>query len=255
MASSALPASSPSLFYFLFLTIAYSILKYFANGKTSLEYMWLGIYFLLILIGQFFLNLNMASALCGEPQYATATLVTFVPWVLIFGVLEVLLLVFPGWLSPFANTFGYLVTRLAGVNKTLDGLLNTTQKGVPAITKAVQDIYNDPSLFINEITPRNFTDVYDRMTSGGVFNKDGVASGLKEKLEKLVRLKDIVAEFIWFVLAGFLVTSVSFNYTVSAGCDISTEEIKKREQAALEKAKKEAEDSAPKKKRVYSTFE
>ena len=39
---------------------------------------------------------------------------TIVPWVLIFGMVVVMLNVYPGWISPFSNTFGYGLTKLAG---------------------------------------------------------------------------------------------------------------------------------------------
>jgi hypothetical protein len=38
--------------------------------------------------------------------------VTLIPWLMLFGVLHLFLMIFPGWMAPFANTFGYLVAKL-----------------------------------------------------------------------------------------------------------------------------------------------
>ena len=49
---------------------------------------------------------------------------TIIPWVLIFGVINIILIIFPGWISPFANTFGYGVMNLLGLKQLLSIILN-----------------------------------------------------------------------------------------------------------------------------------
>jgi hypothetical protein len=77
----------------------------------------------------------------------------------------------------------------------------------------------------------------------------------KIDLAGFVRLKDAVSEYIWYMLTGSLVTSVSYNYIVNNGCTQSVQELKKR-RAAYQKdltAKQQAEaKNTPK---VYSTTE
>ena len=46
-------------------------------------------------------------------------MVTLIPWVIIFGILNVLLLQFPGWKAPFSNTIGYLIANIAGAKNLL----------------------------------------------------------------------------------------------------------------------------------------
>lgn len=246
--------SSPSVWYFIAITAAYSALQYFATSPSLRMMITIG-YFLSIVLVQFFLNLNVAHQLCGGSQYGTAALVTFIPWFMIFGLLKMLLTVFTGWLSPFSNTLGYLVASLAGVRGTLDSILKpkiSSSAGTKASANALEHIYNDPSLLINEITPRNFDNFWETMKSGGLFKSD--ADVHKMALRKLVRLKDIVSEFIWFVLAGSLVASISFNYMVNKTCTLSADEIKKNvEKADTKKAKEAKEDKKP--PRVYSTYE
>ena len=52
---------------------------------------------------------------------------TIIPWVFIFGVINLILIIFPGWLSPFANTFGYLAMKIFGLNDLLNSILNVTE--------------------------------------------------------------------------------------------------------------------------------
>ena len=81
-------------------------------------------------------------------------------------------------------------------------------------------------------------------------------SSLKQKLLDMVRLKDLVAEYVWYLLTGFLVTSVGYNYVANSGCSQSVQEMQKRhdQYEKDEEAKQEAKQSdGP--QRVYSTNE
>ena len=202
---------------------------------------------------QFFVNLNTTTALCSVPQYGTAAVVTVVPWVLIFGILKVFLIAFPGWLSPFSNTFGYLAAKLSGVKDLLQSILATKGSNKDS-TEAIKNIYSDPSLLINEVTPRNFDSFWASMTKSGMF-KAATGSDAQDKLRKIVNLKDIISEYIWFLLTGALVTSVSYNYTVRSSCSIPASDMKER--AAQASAEAAANESAEEKKkaRVYTTDE
>ena len=84
--------------------------------------------------------------------------------------------------------------------------------------------------------------------------KDNVE--MKKRLFDFVRLKDDVAEYIWYMLTGTLVTSVGYNYLTNKGCTQTVKEIKQRHKdyEAQEKANAEAiaNGSPP---RVYSTSE
>jgi len=43
----------------------------------------------------------------------------------------------------------------------------------------------------------------------------------------MVILKDTVSEYIWYILTGGLVTSVSYNYMVNSECVKSVKELEK----------------------------
>ena len=49
---------------------------------------------------------------------------TIIPWIIIFGVMNIDLIIFPGWVSPFANTFGYGAMNLLGLKDLLKVILN-----------------------------------------------------------------------------------------------------------------------------------
>lgn len=243
--------SSPSMLFFVILTTLYAVLTYFAESQT-LRMMWLAIYFLLLIVIQFYLNLGVTAGICGSPQYGTTAIVTFIPWTLIFGMLKVILTVFPGWLSPFANTIGYLIARLAGIRETLDGVL--APKGKKASSSgALQHIYEDPSLLINEVTPQGFDSWWSFMKTNGLLAS--TADQFKDRMKQLVRLKEVVAEYIWFLLTGALVTSISFNYTVNSSCNLSADDIQERSAELTAQSARAAQAASTNNQRVYTTTE
>ena len=75
---------------------------------------------------------------------------------------------------------------------------------------------------------------------------------LKQQLLGFVRLKDIVAEYIWYMLTGGLVTSVGYNYVVNASCTQNLQDMKRRDKAYEEKKKLATPDDKP---RVYTMSE
>jgi len=46
----------------------------------------------------------------------------------------------------------------------------------------------------------------------------------KESLYKLIRLKDIISKFIWYILTGRLVSSICLNYVSTSKCGTSVQE-------------------------------
>lgn len=220
--------SLSGLLYFVILTIVYFILKLTSKTKKMIM-IWTGVYFLALLTVEFFINVSVSDKLCGSSQYGTAAIVTIIPWVIIFGFLNMLLIIFPGWLSPFSNTFGYLVTKLMGISDLFNNILSSkfdkekTSENMKVAAEALEHIYADKSLLINEITQANFDTFWTRMSNAGLFKKS--ADEFKERLRYLVKVKDAVAEFIWYVLTGGLITSVSYNYMVNSECVKTVNEL------------------------------
>ena len=243
-----------SILWFFVSTIIFFIVRFVTND--SMKLIIFSVYVLVLILGEFFINLQLTSALCGVTQMGTALIVTFVPWLIIFGLLNVMLIIFKGWKQPFSNTFGYLATRLMGVNGLLDLILKSeSDKSINTeVAKGLESIYTDKSLFINQIPFEGFEEFWTKMSSN--YFKPSVDDGLKNKLRSMVFLKDLVSEFIWFSLAGCLVTSVAYNYITTSPCSKSVKDLKKNHEAqknaSLSSFNKKA--AAPK-PRVYSLTE
>jgi hypothetical protein len=94
------------------------------------------IYFLLILVTQFFVNSYVITSICGNnfsDNLKNSALYTFIPWILIFGAVIAVLLVFPGFKSAFSDVIGYyyvsssannIITELL-VNKDIENMIDS----------------------------------------------------------------------------------------------------------------------------------
>ena len=212
---------------------------------------------MLLIVGEFIINLQLTDTMCGNKQYDTALFITLIPWAVIFGLLYVMLTVFPGWLRPFSNTFGYGIAKLSGLTSFFNSILIpeiSLASGTKEVNEALSHIYSDKSLLINEISqePISFDSFWERMKP--IFDSGTYTKENKAKLLSYVKLKDNVAEYIWYMLTGTLVTSVSYNYVVNKGCTQSVKEMKKRRKEYEAKIKEKKVEEAVKPK-VYSTRE
>jgi len=261
--------SSVAIFYFIVIFFAYSYYKYTNNGIISPGVNLL--VFLVLIIGEGFINLGISSGVCqGATQPYSALVATILPWFLVLGVLKAALLVLPGWLIPFENTFGYffvsIVTDLKDVfneiltpqydleqAKKIQGggggtsltpqeqqdLIETVQKR--DVGRALEQIYTDQSILLNELNNDNLDDFWKSFTESKLL-KPGKEEN-KEKIRKFIMMKSIVGEFVWLILTGFLVVSISYNYLLNIGCTYTKEQQRAR-QEALDKAQKEAQAKA-----------
>lgn len=265
MEANYIPNPNVSILFFFIITTIYFILKLvtlpddYKKSTGSTNIVWLSIYILLLVAGNYFINLSTTNAMCGgTPQWGTSFIVTIVPYLLIFGVINIILILFPGWLTPFSNTIGYLAANLGGLTELFnDKILNVQLKdnleqgsdNDIQVGKALQHIYGNKSLLINEI-PRegdsedqkreSFEKFYSAMERNEIFKKqdnDGDENRIKTQLYNLLTLKDIVAEYVWNLLTGLLVTSVSYNYIVNVGCDYSAKQMKNSYKEYINKEK------------------
>jgi hypothetical protein len=137
-----------------------------------------------------------------------------------------LLVIFPGWLEPFSNTFGYAVAKIGGAEKVVrDVLKRDTQGSSVDISKAISNIYNDPSIFLNQFNYENEDDFKTKWNkSKDLFlPQTDVGTPKYINFRNMVKLKDLVAQFVWYMLAGILVTSRSYNYIINQPCGLSPE--------------------------------
>ena len=219
--ASANPSSS--IIFFLIITLAYSIFKYYTKSPSTMK-IWTIIYFSVLIIVQFFINLGLTTEICGFSQYSVALKQTIIPWLFIFGTINILLISFPNWLNPFSNTIGYFVVLMFGIKKLFINILKPTDKN----NQALLDIYINPSLLINEITEENFDKFW--ISSKNIIKPEFYNNNtIKDKLLYMVKLKYIVSETIWYFLFGFLITAITNNYISSVKCNISVETLQKND--------------------------
>jgi len=165
-------------------------------------------------------------------------MITLFPWIVIFGMINIMLNVFPGWLVPFSNTIGYGIANLAGLGDLSADLFikpsNDTRNS--DLKMVIEKIYSDRSTFINQISYDDSKEGLEQdfwneikdliVTLTPDPNKYKDVDEMKTKFIGFLRLKDIVAEFIWFTISGLLVTSVSYNYIVNIKCKKTVQEMK-----------------------------
>ena len=256
-------ASQPLIFFFIVTTI-YAIIRY-STSKINLDdiniviketsFIWTIIYILLLVVGNYFINLNITTIVCGTTQWTNTLIITLVPWMLIFGLITLLLLILPGWLSPFSNTIGYGIAKFMGLDAVINEILKAksliddgkTQEATGderIISENLQMIYSDRSLLINEITPENFTSFWKNMVTGGLITnkaKDPSTPHFRNALFNFVMLKNIISEYIWYILTGFLVTSVGYNYIINSSCTRSVAQMEATHTAYTELQNKQEE--------------
>ena len=218
--STAPPDPSTSIFAFFIITLVFTIIKYSIPDEmlTLISIIYIGT----LLAVQITINSSLAKTICNNPQSTTSGVVaTIFPMLFIFGLLQLLLTIFPGWMEPFSNTFGYAIAKIGGAESVVRDVLKkeTTQE----ISKAISNIYNDPSIFLNQF---NYNDQQDFDTkwnkSQELFVADaGIGSQKYNSFKNMVKLKDLVAQFVWYMLAGILVTSRSYNYIINQPCGLS----------------------------------
>lgn len=249
-----------SIYVYTGITLVYFIFKYLMPERESVLFV---IYFILVLASQFGLNVYLAKQMCNSPSnVGTAAMATFIPWIFMFGILNLLLNMFPGWLSAFSNTIGYAIASVAGVASLFtDQLLNVGKVPNKDAFKVIQNVTNDPSTIINTINDENIEDFWNKSIDVQFFNafqqvKPGIdPPQLFTQLKNFIRLKNIVSYFIWYLLTGILITSISYNYMLSVPCIQTPKQA--RETAAQfianQSAKKQASDGAKANMPVYTT--
>jgi len=118
---------STILYYFIKPPLTYTILTNQEEYKKYLKsnYLYLAIYLLLVLVVQFIVNASVITTTCGgeiTENMSAAGAFTFIPWILIFGVVIVILTIYPGFKSAFSDVIGYFYVS-GQANSILNELL------------------------------------------------------------------------------------------------------------------------------------
>lgn len=259
-----------SLLYFIIITIIYftfptigkpylTLSDLTEEGVTPEFYLKtnksLAFYLGVVVIIQFFLNIGYLMTKCGgslDKNIGAAALFTFIPWILIFGIFLVVLILFPGFKSAFSDVIGYYVVA-GGANEIFGEILmgqdlnDMIEKSGDAdkkheLTKAAEAIVKicgNKSILINQMNPNNFLGLWNTlkplMTPGSFDNME-----IKQKLLDLVILKDNIGEAFWYVYTAILVSSIVYYNLATRGCVQNIDEIKSQHDEYI-KQKEEAD--------------
>ena len=219
---------------------------YYNRNITSLAF-----YFGVVVVSQLCLNIGYLMSKCGgslDKNIGAAALFTFIPWILIFGVLLAVLIIFPSFKSAFSNVIGYYVVAggandifgsiLLGtdLNEMIDTTKDETEKNkLTKAAEAIIKICGNKSILINQMNPDNFLQIWEKlkplMIIGSYENSE-----IKQQLLDLVTLKDNIGEAFWYLYTSILISSIVYYNLATRGCIKSVEQIKSEHDDYIKKA-------------------
>jgi hypothetical protein len=248
--------SFQSLIFFIIITIIYFVfpsigkpelklidlteegvsINYYNKNMRSLAF-----YLGLVVVSQLFLNIGYLMSKCGgslDKNIGAAALFTFIPWILIFGVMLAVLIIFPSFKSAFSNVIGYYVVAggandifgsiLLGtdLNEMIESTKDETEKNkLTKAAEAIIKICGNKSILINKMNPNNFLEIWETlkplMITGSYDNLE-----IKQKLLDLVVLKDNIGEAFWYLYTSILISSIVYYNLATRGCVKSVDQIK-----------------------------
>jgi len=208
------------------------------------EYFSMVIYYVIVVAVQFGINIGSLMINCPNGSKSNnvvaAVMITFIPWALIFASMIVILILFPGFKTAFSNVIGYYV--VAGSADTLlkEMLVDTNIESIKSEDKETQTklrntaetilkICGNVSVFINQISPSNFTEYWELLTP---LMKPGQATDdNKLKLLSLSYQRDKIGEVLWLIYTGILVISYT-QFKLAAQPCVKTPEQMQADQAS-----------------------
>ena len=201
----------------------------------------LAIYFLVVIVTQFILNIAYLIDKCGgdaAKNVGSAALNTFIPWTLMFAVVLATLSAFPGFKTVFSDVVGYYMVSSES-NEILSSMLIDTnvRDAVEKIAdtnlkvqaseaaEAILKIFGNKALLINQIYPDNFEKIWNLLKP---LMKDNMFDNNenKAKLLELVVTRDNVGEAMWYIYTAILVSSIVYYNLATKGCLRDVKSIK-----------------------------
>lgn len=191
---------------FFWLSFVFMFIKY----KMELPVYGNVLFLLLVMIFMYFINVAILQDHCGNVDSFTIIKATIIPWVLIFGNMMYILSKMPAWLTPFSNTFGLLIARIAGCNTAFLEMLQPQEKE----NNSLHYVYTDPSLLVNRFTMLNFDTTIQTLSY--IIDTNNLPKILEFK--KFIKMKEIISEWIWYILTASITISISYNSLISSKC-------------------------------------
>jgi len=263
-------------FYYLLLkpTLTYDIMNNEEQYKsyTKSYYNSLGIYLVLVLVVQFIINITIVAAKCGgslKTNLGTAAIFTFFPWLLIFGIMMIVIVMYPGFKTAFSDVIGYFYVS-GSANHLLTDLLidkniqqqidesGTTLKekeDLENAADAIVKICGNTSILINQIVPSNFVNYWSllnplmkqkyKIDSPETTNK-------RNQLFDLVVMRDTIGEMMWYLYTGILLTTIVQMKISTTPCYLSPQQMEQNYQEYLDNENQAQAQSATAQSTVYT---
>ena len=226
---------------------------YYSRSMKSLAF-YLGV----VVVSQLFLNIGYLMAKCGgslDKNIGAAALFTFIPWILIFGVMLAVLIIFPGFKSAFSDVIGYYVVA-GGANDIFGSILMGTdlnemieqtsdqneKSKLTTAAEAIIKICGNKSILINQMNPDNFLNIWNTLEPLMIKSLDPqVLAEQQKNLLNLVVLKDNIGEAFWYVYTAILISSIVYYNLATRGCVKSVDQIKSDHDAYIQQQEAAAE--------------
>lgn len=204
----------------------------------------LAIYLAVVILSQFIINTSFVINACGGSSisnYGSAFLITFLPWIFIFGIMLITLIMYPGFKGAFADIVGYFFVA-DKANTTLSEILMSdavTQTAINGITdqnvksdiikaaESVSKMLGNKAIIINQITPLNFINMWNtlkQLMKPTMFENEEI----KAKLLDITVMRDNIGEAMWFIYTGILIISYTSFKITSATCPPDINNLIKR---------------------------
>ena len=244
-------------------------------GYTKFKMYGLAIYFAFIVLSQFGINAKVIMDKCGgsvTQNIQTAALMTFIPWLFVFGGLIAVLIIFPGFKSAFSNVIGYFAVS-SRANNVLTQLLNNTdiskkindaskgdevaKEGLQSAAEAIIKLCGNMSILINQIVPENFMEYWDMLTPL-MKEEYKVADSpktldLQKQLLDVVVMRDNIGEALWYIYTAILLTSIIQYNIVKRGCTKDLAAMEASHQQFLAQEEKDEAEKEKTQSMIYTT--
>jgi hypothetical protein len=253
-------------FYYMALkpSFTYDKLQNGYKEYISSNYLYLAIYLVLVMVLQFFANATIISNNCGgsiRENIGAAGVFTFIPWTLIFGVIILVLTMYPGFKSAFSDVIGYyyvsssanaLLTNLL-INRDIENVLSETNVNHPQpppivgggekekmqeAADLIIKICGNTSVLINQIVPSNFVNYWSLLTplkkDKYKNDNDTNTQALRDELFQLVVTRDNIGEMMWYIYTGLLITSIVQLKITTRGCTSNPKTMEQNYQKFLD---------------------
>jgi hypothetical protein len=198
-----------------------------------------GIYFMAVLLFQLVINMSTLENKCGGGWTANlgyAALITFGPWLAIFGILVAVMINFPGMKSAFSDVIGYYAVANSAnkllaemlvdtdindkIKQASDGTDETKKQAMQDAAEAVMKMVGNISILINQIVPSNFMSYWKTLIP---LMKNPDAADLPEKQQALldiVVLRDNIGEACWYIYTAILLISIIGYKIANKACEV-----------------------------------